>query len=97
MYSTAALRCQVFHRCLRCILQLPFDASVPHDDVEDEEDDYKNAKTGETNIYCEFKIVFHLVLIVLILGKLYIYYWQLLVVYSLAILATIALQWVTAW
>ena len=69
------------------------------EDDEDEDDD-KNAKTGETPIYIvSLKIVFHLVLIVLILGKLYIYYWQLLVVYSLAILATIALhlQYIWSW
>jgi len=67
-------------------------SEFPHDDVEDEEDD-KNAKTRETPIYIvSLKIVFHLVLIILILGKLYIYYWQLLVVYSLATLATIALH-----
>ena len=64
----------------------------PHDDVEDEEDD-KNAKTGETPIYTVSLKTCVSPFNCTCLGKfIKPIYSQLLVVYSLAILATIALH-----
>ena len=67
----------------------------PHNDVEDDEDDEddKNAKTGETPIYTVSLKTCVSPFNCTCLGKfIKPIYSQLLVVYSLAILATIALQ-----
>ena len=72
-------------------------SEFPHDDVEDEEDD-KNAKTGETPIYTVSLKTCVSPFNCTCLGKfIKPIYSQLLVVYSLAILATIALHLQYKW